>query len=128
MSRSVGPIDCRIPWRDNGPAFNGRPGARPLSNHKDRSARPARCSAWLSRPPGPLGILRGPPALLVYFQLREEIRSRKGRVRQFASVPLYVRDEQLVVRFFADQLEELGVEPAPGVASIFPRQAGEQRI
>jgi hypothetical protein len=33
----------------NGSAFNGRPGTEPGSNHKDRSARLARCSAWLSR-------------------------------------------------------------------------------
>src|SRR5262245_30192596 len=33
----------------NGSAFNGRPGAEPRWNHKDRSARPVRCSAGLSR-------------------------------------------------------------------------------
>ena len=32
----------------NGPAFNGRPGAEPRWNQKDRSARPVRCNAWLS--------------------------------------------------------------------------------
>src|SRR2546421_7524737 len=31
----------------NGPALNGRPGTEPRWNHKDRSARPVRCSAWL---------------------------------------------------------------------------------
>ena len=31
----------------NGSAFNGRPGTEPRSNHKDRFARPVRCSAWL---------------------------------------------------------------------------------
>ena len=33
---------------DNGPAFNGRPGAEPRWDHQDRSARPVRCSAWLA--------------------------------------------------------------------------------
>src|SRR5918998_94007 len=36
------------PMPHNGPAFNGRPGAEPRWNHKDRSARPVRCSAGLS--------------------------------------------------------------------------------
>jgi hypothetical protein len=35
--------------RHNGSAFNGRPGAEPHWNHKDRFARPVRCNAWLSR-------------------------------------------------------------------------------
>jgi len=32
----------------NGSAFNGRPGAEPRWNHKDRSARPVRCNAGSS--------------------------------------------------------------------------------
>ena len=36
---------------DIGPACNGRPGAEPRWNHQDRSARPVRCSAGLSRTP-----------------------------------------------------------------------------
>src|SRR5687768_15667565 len=42
------PSNAYVP-PDNGSAFNGRPGAEALSNHKDRSARPVRCSAGLSR-------------------------------------------------------------------------------
>src|ERR687891_492048 len=41
-------VSSSIDWA-NGSAFNGRPGAEPRWNHEDRSARPVRCSAWLSR-------------------------------------------------------------------------------
>jgi len=39
--------------RDNGSAFNGRLRTGPRWNHKDRSARPVRCSAGLAGMAGP---------------------------------------------------------------------------
>ena len=41
-----GPYRLR-PYNVN--AFNGRSGTEPRQDHRGRSARPVRCSAWLSR-------------------------------------------------------------------------------
>ena len=46
--------------RHNGPALNGRAGTRPLSIKKDRSARPVRSSAGLSRSRAAASTLRPP--------------------------------------------------------------------
>src|SRR3954469_10604533 len=80
---------------DNGLLIDGRPGAEPRWNHKDRSARPVRCSAGLfdtaSQPQCRLIPIRTDPGNQIVFCFEQIV----ARIK-----PSYQRQQMVVSKQF----------------------------